>query len=796
MKNTFKKTCLLFTVLGLMYISAGVQDETPAYKNSKLPIEERVADLLSRMTLEEKAAQMIAADKEVKDSVFISEDGTISFGNIKKAFPNGVGQVTRPSETRGGQSQTSRENAKPLTPYENAVLTNELQKYFIENTRLGIPVIFHEECLHGLVASHATSFPHPIAMAGSFNRELVEKVYKTIARETRLRGGHQALTPVVDIARDARWGRVEETYGEDPYLTAQMGISAIRGFQGYNAEINDEHIAATLKHFAAHGQPENGTNTAPANYSERVLREIHFYPFREVIQKAGAKSVMTTYHEIDGVPINANNWLVTDILRNEWEFEGFVVSDYFSLREMHKRYGINAHRVARDGKHAAELALNAGVNIELPNPDCYKHVVELVKEGTISEKTIDKLVAEMLKVKFELGLFDNPYTNPEKAQAFSGSEENRKLAKEIALNSIVLLENKNGAVPIDLGKLKNIAVIGPNTDRENKGGYSGVPNYYTTLLDGIKQKVGDKATVSYAEGCRITIGGSWVEDKITFPDPEEEKQKIAEAVEVAKNADIIVLGLGGNEQTSREAWNIYHMGDRASLQLVGMQDELINALSELGKPMVAFVYNGRPLAFNNLIEKADAIYECWYPGQENGHACADLLFGEATPGAKLAISFPRSVGHIPVYYNHKPSARRGYMNDDVTPLYPFGYGLSYASFEFDNLRMEKETIAKDEVVKVLVDLKNTGDYAGDEVVQLYIRDELSAVTRPVKELKDFARVTLNPGETKTVELQITPEKLKFWDINMEYVVEPGEFAVMVGNSSADKDLQSVKLIVK
>ncbi|MDX1285151.1 MAG: glycoside hydrolase family 3 C-terminal domain-containing protein, partial [Draconibacterium sp.] len=579
-------------------------------------------------------------------------------------------------------------------------------------------------------------------------------------------------------------------------------ISAIRGFQGDEKEIDGEHIAATLKHFAAHGQPEGGTNTAPANYSERILREIHFYPFKEIIQQAGAKSVMTTYHEVDGVPVNANKWMVTDLLRNEWGFEGFVVSDYFSIREMHKRYGIGAHRVAADGKHAAELALNAGVNIELPNPDCYKNVVDLVKEGKISVETIDRLVGEMLKVKFELGLFDNPYTDPEKAQAFSGSKENRKLAKEAALQSIVLLKNtrlpgqEKKTVPVNLKEVKNIAVIGPNAARENKGGYSGIPNYYTTLLNGIKQKVGDKANVSYAEGCRITIGGSWVEDKITFPDPEEERRKITEAVEVAKNADIIVLGLGGNEQTSREAWNIYHMGDRANLQLVGMQDELINELSKLGKPIAAFVFNGRPLAFNNLIEKVDAIYECWYPGQESGHACADLLFGESNPGAKLAISFPRSVGHIPVYYNHKPSARRGYFDDDVTPLFPFGYGLSYTSFEFNNLRLEKESITKNEAVKVYVDIKNSGNYKGDEVVQLYIRDELSTVTRPVKELKDFARVTLQPGETKTVELEITPEKLKFWDINMEYVVEPGEITVMVGNSSADIDLKEIKLTVK
>lgn len=789
-------TSLIVSVFSVLSLNAEIEEKLPAYKDASQPTEKRVADLLSRMTLEEKAAQMIAASSEVKDSISISDSGEISFGNIKAAFPYGVGQVTRLTETRGGQSQTSREGDKPLTPRQNAQVSNQLQSYFMEHTRLGIPVIFHEECLHGLVASHTTSFPHPIAMAGTFNRQLVEEVYTLIARETRLRGGHQALTPVVDIARDARWGRVEETFGEDPYLSSQIGIAAIQGFQGKNQTINKEHIVATLKHFAAHGQPENGTNAAPANYSERILREVHFFPFREIIQKANARSVMTTYHEIDGVPINANKWLVNDLLREEWGFDGFVVSDYYSIREMHQRYGIGAHRVAADGKHAAELALQAGVNIELPDPDCYLNVVELVREGKVRESQIDLLVGEMLKVKFELGLFDDPFVDPEEAQAFCGSQNSRKLAKKAALEAITLLENREETVPLNLNKLKSIAVIGPNADRQNIGGYTGSSNYYTTVLEGIKAKVGDRAEVKYAEGCRITIGGSWVEDKVVFPDPAEEKQKIQEAVEVAKESDVVVLVVGGNEQTSREAWNIYHMGDRADLQLVGMQDELINAVFETGKPIVAFVYNGRPLAFQNLIEKAHAIFECWYPGQESGGAVAEILFGDFNPGAKLPISFPRSVGHIPVYYNHKPSARRGYFNEDVSPLYPFGYGLSYTTFEMNNLRLEKESISKDETIKVFVDVKNTGSRKGDEVVQLYIRDDLSTVTRPVKELKDFARITLEPGETKTVALEISPEKLKFFDINMDYVVEPGAFTIMVGNSSADKDLEEVVLTVK
>lgn len=790
-----RKLALLIVLIINLIVMNSCEQKEPKYKNPALPVDERVADLLSRMTLEEKASQMVAAEKEVKDSIFISENGEITFGDIKAAFPDGIGQVTRLTETRGGQSQTNQSVNEPLTPRENAILSNKLQKYFIENSRLSIPVIFHEECLHGLVAAHTTSFPHPIAMAGTFNPELVKEVYTVIAKETRLRGGHQALTPVVDIARDARWGRVEETFGEDPYLTTQIGIAAVKGFQGNGPMIDNEHIIATLKHFAAHGQAENGTNAAPANFSERVLREVHFYPFEQIIKQAGAKSVMTTYHEIDGVPVNANKWLVSDILRDEWGFTGFVVSDYFAIREMHLRKGIGAHCVAANGKEAAKLAIEAGVNIELPNPDCYKHVVELVNEGSIPIETIDKLVAQLLKAKFELGLFDHPYINPDEAEKYCGSTANRSIAKEAALQSIVLLENKNKAVPWNVEKLKSIAVIGPNAARINPGGYSGTPEYYTTVLEGITQKTAGKIKVNYAEGCRITIGGSWVEDKIVTPDAREDKEKIAEAVKVAHNSDAVVLVLGGNEQTSREAWSYTHMGDRADLGLVGAQNDLMDALHATGKPIVVFLINGSPLAIQNLIEKADAIFECWYPGQESGNAIADVLFGDYNPGAKMAISVPRSAGHIPAYYNYKPSARRGYVFDDVTPLYPFGYGLSYTSFDIKNVRLEKDTIGLNESVKVLADVINTGSVKGDEVVQLYIRDELSTVTRPVKELKDFKRVTVEPGETKTVELQITPDKLKYWNIDMDYKADPGEFTVMVGNSSADDSLTKINLTV-
>lgn len=765
------------------------------YKNQLLPINERVEDLLSRMTLEEKVAQMFAVNTELKDLIKIKPDGSFNITLLKDSLNNGIGQITRISETKGGQSQTSDKASEPLTPYENAVLSNTLQKFFIEETRLGIPAIFHEESLHGLAAAHSTNFPQPIAMAGTFNPDLIERAYSVMAKEARLRGAHQVLSPVLDIARDPRWGRVEETYGEDPHLTTQIGKAAIRGFQGDSEFQDGEHVAATIKHFAAHGQPEGGMNTAPANYSERVLREAHLSPFKNVIDEGNIFSVMASYNELDGVPAHANKWLLTDILREEWGFKGFVVSDYFAIREMHDRDGINPHSIARNGKHAAELALKAGVNIELPFPDCYKHIPELVEEGTISIETIDQLVGEMLYLKFKLGLFDNPYVKPELAQEFCGSEQNRDIALEVALESITLLKNKHQIAPLPLKKYKKIAVIGSNANRELFGGYSGVPNYSSTLLEGITDHVGNQSEIVYARGCGITESGGWTEDDIQFTSHKTNMKLIQEAVKVASDADITILAVGGNELTSREAWSNTHMGDRAGLDLFGDQNELINALSGIGKPIVSCVFNGRPLAFNKLIEKSDAIFECWYLGQESGHAVAKTLFGEYNPGGKLPISFPRSVGHIPAFYNYKPTARRGYLQDNVSPLYPFGFGLSYTTFELSDIKLKKEAIRIGEPFTVKANVTNTGNVAGSETVQVYIRDEQSSVTRPVKELKAFQKVFLQPGESKNIEIEIDSQSLAFYNINMDFKVESGEHIVMVGNSSDNNDLTCIKLII-
>lgn len=766
---------------------------SPDYKNPRLSAARRTADLLSRMTLEEKAAQMMCVWQE-KARKLVDAQGNFDLKKAKAAFKHGhgIGQVGRPSDA----------GSDPATPAFGkdargmAQLTNDIQKFFLEHSRLGIPVMFHEECLHGHAARDGTSFPQPIGLGATFNPALVEELYAMTAHEARLRGTHQALTPVVDVARDPRWGRVEETYGEDPYLVAQLGCAAVRGFQG-DAKFKDKtRVIATMKHFVAHGEPESGMNCAPTNVSMRVLRETFLSTFKETIQKAGAISVMASYNEVDGVPSHASKWLLRDVLRKEWGFKGFVVSDYYAIWELHHRPDTHGHFVARDKAEACRLAIEAGVNIELPEPDCYLHLVDLVRKKVLKESQLDELIAPMLLWKFKMGLFDDPYVDPDEAARVVSCAAHRQLALRAARETITLLKNDKQLAPLNPAKLKTIAVIGPNADRPLLGGYSGVPKHNVTVLDGIKAKVGDRVKVLHSEGCKITAdGGSWQRDEVLPSDPAEDRKQIAAAVKVAKQADVIVLAIGGNEQTAREAWSLSHMGDRTSLDLLGRQEELVKAMLDTGKPVIVFLFNGRPLSINFVSENVPVIFECWYLGQECGHAVADVLFGDVNPGGKLPISIPRSVGHLPAYYNHKPSARRGYLFDEVTPLYPFGFGLSYTTFSFDNLRLRKRKIGVKDSTQVLVDVTNTDKRAGTEVVQMYVRDCFSSVTRPVKELKGFAKIHLEPKETKTVALDITPEHLAFWDIDMKFRIEPGDFEIMVGNSSNDADLRKTILTV-
>ena len=758
----------------------------PRYQDPDASPDERVRDLLSRMTLEEKAAQMVCVWND-KATTLVDAAGHFDSAKATAAYAegHGLGQVGRPSDAGGG-----------LNARQTAELTNAIQRFFLEHSRLGIPVVFHEECLHGHAAKDATSFVQPIGLAGTFDPALVERLYTVTALEARVRGTHQALTPVVDVMRDPRWGRVEETFGEDPYLVSQMGMAAVRGFQGDATFRDRTRVMATLKHFAAHGQPESGINCAPAEMSPRTLRDVILPPFRDAVTRAGVVSVMPSYNEIDGLPSHANRWLLRDVLRREWGFTGYCVSDYYAIWELGYRPDTHGHFVAKDKKEACKLAVEAGVNIELPEPDCYRHLVELVRDGTLRESQLDDLVAPLLYWKFRMGLFDRPYADPDEAERVVGSAEHRKLALQAARETITLLKNEGGLLPLDPAKLRSIAVIGPNAARPLLGGYSGVPKRIVTPLEGIRAAVGDRVKVLHSEGCKITVGGSWVEDRVVPSDPEEDARQIAEAVRVAAAADVIVLAIGDNEQTSREGWGLQHLGDRSSLDLVGRQEDLAKALVATGKPVVVCLFNGRPISIRWLGEHASAILECWYLGQEGGTALAEVLFGVFNPSGKLPVTIPRSAGHLPAFYNHKPSARRGYLFDDVSPLWAFGYGLSYTTFAVADVRLAAPVIARDDSTRVLADVTNTGDREGAEVVQLYIRDVVSSVTRPVKELKGFTKVRLRPGETRTVAFDITPESLAFHDVEMRYVVEPGEFTILVGTSSRDRDLTSVTLTVE
>jgi beta-glucosidase len=548
-------------------------------------------------------------------------------------------------------------------------------------------------------------------------------------------------------------------------------------------------VLATLKHMTGHGQPESGTNIGPAQVSERVLREAFFPPFKRIIEETGVGAIMPSYNEIDGQPSHASVWLLRDILRKEWGYQGLTVSDYFGNREL-----ITRHRLAADNREAAIRALLAGVDVETPDPETYKELPALVREGAVPETLIDEAVRRVLSFKFEAGLFENPYVDEAAADALFATPASIALSRRAATRSAVLLKN-DGVLPLEAKKIKRLLVLGTHAVDTPIGGYSDIPTHVVSVLDGLRAE-GKQAgfEVDYAVGVGITKERIWGQDAVNFIDPEVNRQHIREAVERAKHADHIVMVLGDNEQTSREAWADAHLGDRDSLELMGEQNELAAAIFALKKPTVVFLLNGRPLSINFLDAQANAIVEGWYLGQETGHAAADLLFGRANPGGKLPVSIPRSVGQLPVFYNHKPSARRGYLAGSVKPLYPFGYGLSYTKFEISEPVLAKASIGVNDSVAVDVTVKNVGRHAGDEVVQLYVRDDFASVTRPVKELKHFKRIHLQPGESQQVSFTLKPADLAFYNVAMKWVVEPGTFTIYAGPDS--EQLKSAVLTVQ
>jgi beta-glucosidase len=754
--------------------------------DSATVIGKKVRALLAKMTLEEKVAQLAGVL-----AASLLEKGRFSPAKARKILKHGIGHISAPAMTSA------------LPPRELAAFVNDIQDYLRKNTRLGIPAIVHEECLNGFRAKGATIFPQNIGLASTWGPDLIGRIMSVVRRQMRATGMHQGLAPVLDVTRDPRWGRVEETFGEDPFLVSRLGVAYVRNLQGGDIR---EGIVATLKHFAGHGLPEGGLNCAPSHITPRLFREVYLYPFEKAVREGGVLSVMNAYHEIDGIPCAASEELLTDILHNEWGFGGVVVSDYFAVPQLE-----TTHRIAADKGDAAGLSLRAGIDVELPGADCYgEPLLKAVKSGAVPLKLVERAVNRILNLKFRLGLFENTRVSPEAAVRIIDTPEDRRLALEAARKSIILLKNAGNLLPLKKN-LRSIAVIGPSaaSQRNLLGDYT-YPAHtqyemkkdkktgdvrlvlkdkdknkdevdapqVVTVLEGIKAAVGKATRVSYARGCEVK---------------EESRDGFPEAIKAAQSSDVAVVVVGDISGLMPIATS-GEMRDRSVLGLPGVQEELVKAVYETGTPVVLVLVNGRPYALKWLAENIPAIINAWEPGEEGGKAVADVLFGDYNPGGKLPVTFPRSEGQIPVYYAHKPSGRKSavwkdYVDGSAAPLFEFGYGLSYTTFEFSNLAVKPAKIPAEGTVTIGVDVTNTGKKAGDEVVQVYINDVLASVTRPVKELKAFERIHLKPGEKKTATFRIPAESLAFYDKNMERKVEPGVFKVMIGSSSADIRLE-------
>jgi beta-glucosidase len=775
---------LAATVASILTVAASGGQET--YRDPKVPIPERVRDLISRMTIEEKAAQLCSmwfSKERILDT-----NGAFSAEKAKAAIPNGIGQIGRPGDTFG----TSRRDAEQFRSAADAAATvNAMQRFAVEQTRLGIPVLFHEETAHGYRAGGATIFPIAPALASTWDPELVEQAFAVTGREARAAGITVALSPVVDLMREPRYGRSEEFFSEDPYLTSVMGVASVRGQQGPRP-LGPDKVFVTLKHFV-HGTPQGGLNLAPTDVSDRTLRENFLVPFAAAIRQAAPAIVMPSYNEVLGVPSHGNQALLQGVGRERLGFRGAYFSDYSGIPQL-----MTHHHVVADLDEAAIRALDAGVDADLPDGQVYSRLPALVKAGRVSEAKVDAAVARVLALKFEAGIFEHPYIDVDRAVAQLNTPASITLARTAAEKAIILLKN-DGVLPLDPKAKLRLAVIGPGSADPQFGGYSGENDKGVGIVAGIKAAAGPGFTIEQADGVWLNKPNKYGHrppyDPMIPVTRAENEPRIAEAAKVAARADLVLLVVGDNLQVTREATQVRSPGDRNSLGLFGDQDALVDAVLATGKPVIVLLLNGRPLAVTRLAEQAHALVEGWYLGQEGGTAFANVLFGKVNPGGKLTVSIPRSVGELPAFYNRHPSADLNvYVEGKRTPLFPFGFGLSYTTFDVSAPRLVKPEIGAGEVAALDVDVTNTGTRAGDEVVQVYVRDDVSSVPRPVLELKAFKRVTLNAGEKRTVRFELPPDALAFWDLNMKWTVEPGTFTISAGSSSAS--LKTAKLSVR
>ena len=748
------------------------------YPDATLPVSRRVADLLDRMTLDEKLAQLYS--QWMRD--FLDDSRNLSTGKMEALLGLGIGQITRV----GGSTI--------FDPVASARAANTVQRYLVNNTRLGIPAIIHEECCSGYMALGGTAFPQMLGLAGTFQPGLAQEMTEVIRRQMRAVGAHQGLAPVLDVARDPRWGRLEETFGEDPTLVSQFGMAYVRGLQG--TSLKEGGVMATGKHFIGHGASQAGMNCAPAHIGKRELMDVYILPFQAAIQAAGLHSIMNAYPELDGELVAASRSILTDLLRGELGFEGLIVSDYEAIKMIY-----SYHFVAADKQSAARMALRAGIEVELPNPDCYQDALKAaVEAGSVPVDWVNAAVSRHLQKKFELGLFEAPYVDEGRVLEVFATPDQSRLARQIARQSMVLLAN-DGLLPLkkDTGTL---AVIGPDADswRCLLGDYSYIPQLeyaLTTFAPGYAMSGVDPAKVAAQAAPIPTIleamRAAAPSAKILYARGCEalalDKSGFDEAVQAAQAAEAVVLVLGDRSGLEKDC-TTGETRDSADLRLPGVQSDLAQAIFATGKPVAVVLVNGRPLAIPELAEKASAILEAWLPGQEGAAAVAELLFGEANPGGKLPISFPRHVGQVPLFYNQKPSGGKSnwhwdYVSVQAGPLYPFGHGLSYTSFAYDDFSIAAGQVEAGASVDVSVRIRNSGEQAGDEVVQLYTCDEYGCVPRPLKELKGFVRLALQPGEARRVTFRLPVDQLAFYDEDMQLVVEPGTIKVMVGASSQD-----------